>query len=63
MKASFAHAGVAQGELETAAAEQQVDRIETLLSLLIRTAVNGQFQLHNGAGFVIRELTGASDFL
>lgn len=61
LKAPLAHTGMAQGEIETASTKQQMNRVETLVGFLIRTAVNGQLQLRNGAGFVIRELAGTSD--
>jgi hypothetical protein len=52
---------VAQGEVEASAAKQQMDGVESLLSLLIRTAINRQFQLPDGAGFRFRKLAGAAD--
>jgi len=52
---------MAQGQIEAASAEQEMNGVETLLGFLIRAAVNGQFQLRDGAGLLIGKLTDASD--
>ena len=50
-----------QGQLETTAAEKQMNGVEPLLRLLVGTTVDGQFQLGEGAGFWIRKLTDTAD--
>lgn len=49
------------GEFKISATEQEVNRIETLLSLLIRATVNRPAQLFEGAVFRIWKLTRTSD--
>lgn len=61
MEAAFRYAGVHEDEFEPYPAEKQVNCIELLESLLVRTAVDGQFKLHARAGYGARELTDAAD--
>ena len=61
LKAAFGHSGMFADEFESAAAEQQMDRIEAFLGLLVRAAINGQLKLGERAGFRIGKVTLAAD--
>ena len=61
LKASFRGAGRLPCQLESAAAQHQQNRVETLLRLLIRAAVDGPAQFLQGTVFRIGKLTCSAD--
>jgi hypothetical protein len=61
LEATNRDSGMSHGQLDTPAAKQQEDGIESFLSLLVGTTADSQPQLLDGAVFRIRVMTRATD--
>jgi hypothetical protein len=61
LEATDRDSGAGNGQLDTPAAKQQEDGIESFLRLSIGTTADRQPQLLDGAVFRIREMTRSTD--